>query len=237
MPKRGRITTSGKVAVKRHDLTPDLAQELAEQAQASLPPAGFQRREELAKRRETLEELAAQEDPQAYRVDPKAVEIDNEIADPISKGLLDVTKKDEAYDYCWVNFVSQHGYAVTFKQSYGWEVVSGDMPEAKERKDELGRRRIGDTILMRIKKDVHLRQQLKERERRGVMRKAVGAELLELAHKHRDSGVSVTIDAAEMDASQLQRLQREAAAKQIAGQQFDRMVRTGQVPGLNVHRR
>lgn len=239
MPNK-RVMRPIKQAVKRRDIesNPAIVAQLEVEAEKDLPSQGFRRREVLAQRADTLAELAEgpADGPELVRADPKATQIENEIAGPIMRGVLDVSNKDTAYDYSWVNFASQHGYAVTFKQSLGWEVVNGPMLEAVERRDELGRRKIGDVILMRVKKDLHLAQQFSEQDRRRALRENVGVGLLELADKHRDKGVSARISTEALSSADMARVQKEESAKQMAGQQFDRMVRTGQVSGMQLPR-
>lgn len=129
-------------------------------------PAGHERSEALKQAADTLAEeaevLADSLDigainPDALREEPEVVRM-----------LMDssrVTSRVGGYEYCW----ARPGVQVDEKLSWSiggdlvWQVVKGDMPECLERKDEFGRRRMADVILLRAKKELYDRLQ-KEHE-------------------------------------------------------------------------
>ena len=213
------------------------AEALMRQAEEELPDKGYQRNEELAKREDSLQERAARQaeqiDMEAF--DPRVMETINEIAEPIFRGLLDVPNRVDGKQYCWVRD-AHDDTAITEKQIDGWEIVCGDMPECAERKDALGRRKIGDVILMRIDTDRYEKLQRRQLMRTRAMREGVNAVLLDLAHRYRDRGVSIRAEdgriGPEGRVDRSRASIRRAAAEQIAGQKFDDMVRAGQVPGV-----
>lgn len=200
---------------------------------AELPPAGDERRDELKKRDDALaERLEAIE--QALGLDNSAgapvqlskFAISNEIASKFD--MLRVTEAQSEYAYYWANFSSQHGIDVTSHQVMGYEVVCGDMLEARECKDELGRRRIGDVILMRTPVDNYLELLQLDRQKR-AMREGVTSYFEELGERYRRRGLKVYT---RLNDYQTERAMRRGHAQQIARQQFDGMVRDGRVRGL-----
>src|ERR1700752_2160460 len=131
-----------------------------------LPPAGYARDEELARRTDTLEEAAEAlaEERQTEAIDPSKLEVESELAQHFDE--LSVSGQLPEYHYVWVNF----GFYMRFvkqKQAQGYEVVQGDMPEAMELKGMLAdtTRRLGDCILMRVRKDRFVLQERARRER------------------------------------------------------------------------
>lgn len=146
----------------------------------NLPPAGDARRDELKRREDDLqrkvEELSAQ--TEGGTINPKAFEVDREIAhyyDPDSMSVFTVTNAQPDREYCWPNFVSQHGSMVWLKKSEGWQVVQGDDPECRDSMSSADTtRRRGDCILMWISKGRketldQLAAQRAERQQRGVV--------------------------------------------------------------------
>ena len=124
----------------------------------NLPPAGDARRDELKRREDDLQrqvdELSATSEIGA--IDPRAFEVDREIAhhyDPQSMSVLSITNPRPEREYCWTNFVSQHGSMVWLKKAEGWQVVQGDDPECRDSMSGADTtRRRGDLILMWISK-------------------------------------------------------------------------------------
>ena len=114
-----------------------------------LPPAGYKRREELARRTDALEEAAEEHAKHFHPIDPDKLEVEREIAKHFTKkGFLKITNEQPGYTYFWAAIDDPQTF--TWKKTLGWEVVKGDMPEAREITDENNMRRVGDVILMRI---------------------------------------------------------------------------------------
>lgn len=86
----------------------------------------------------------------------KAVAEDREIRNVLELTGLEVSNADPDYHYAWVyrDPFNRFGGRMVFEmKALGWEVVSGDMKEAREhRVGTAGERWIGDVLLMRIPK-------------------------------------------------------------------------------------
>src|SRR5262245_31198056 len=115
----------------------------------NLPPAGYQREEVLKRRQDTLNQQAEEQAATLEQgtIDPEVLRIEREL---IRQGMdaSSITKGNPAYFYTWVNYQSYHGWAVKSKLAFpGWEVVTGDMPEAPESRQADGTRKWGDCLL------------------------------------------------------------------------------------------
>ena len=204
-------------------------------AYPGLPPAGHQRNEELKRRDDQLAQ-AAEETAQATgieAIDPEVLKVESEIASQMDE--LYVTNRQPDYEYCWVNFdapSSARGLMVKRKLAQrGWEVVTGDMPEAKEVKDVTGNRRVGDVILMRIKKDRFAQLQRQEAEAAARFSSSAHSTLQQLGEKYRNKGVIVHTPE-NMDPALLKRMESHARGAMAAGQKLDQSLRDGTVEGL-----
>ncbi len=193
-----------------------------------LPPAGDRQRDVLKERTDRLAERAETAPQVEGGVNPKAFEIDREIAQYLHPvNLLEVSNKVPGMRYKWVH-TGQHSYFVTWATAQGWEIVSGDMPEAAERRDVTGARRIGDTILLRIPEERALRLDRAEYVQREMQQKGIGGRLAELGERYRSQGLIVHTDLSTINPRIAQAMQ----ARAVAGQRFDQMLHTGTVPGL-----
>ena len=194
----------------------------------ALPPPGDERREVLKERAEVLSQAAESQPVEGGRIDPKRLRVENELAQHFNE--LEVTEKQPEFEYCWVQ-AGFHGRYIKFKSTEGWEVVQGDMPEARELKG-MGMdttRRLGDVILMRMQKDRYLALKRRREAHQRAVETGITTELEELGAKYRDSGLLVHT---KPDDQLLKRMASGAAARQMAGQRFDTMIRTGTVPGV-----
>ena len=187
-----------------------------------LPPPGDARREEMGRRTDELQELAEKQERVA--IDPESLKVDPELARHFND--LDVTEKDSLYDYCWV-FSGQHGTFIKRKLAQKWEVVTGDMPEARELMDVGGLRRLGDVILMRIRKDNHARLLLHDRDMRRRQQRAVDSRLKELGEK---AGIKVHADG-EVPDRILKSMEGRSTATRIVQNKMDQLIKEGRVPG------
>lgn len=201
---------------------------------SELPPPGHERREELKRRDDDLQERLARieaamglDNSAGPPVDISHFSISNEIASRFD--MLKVTDAQPDYAYYWANFASQHGIDVSSHEVMGYEVVCGDMPEAKKCRDELGRRRIGDVILMRTPIDNYLELQQLDRWKRQQRQQNVEATLMAMGERYAGRGINVTRG---LNPYQTQRAMQRAQAQQIARQQFNDLLRSGQVRGL-----
>lgn len=195
---------------------------------SELPPPGDARREELKKRQDMLnqfaEELAQKEETGA--VDPKKLEVDRELAQHFDKrqmSMLYVSNRQPGWEYTWQNDVSQAGLQVIMKKTDGWEVVCGNDPEAMERRDERGYRRVGDCILMKIPTDRKKTLDERDRIRRERFERGSAAELEYLGRKMHDRGLHVhTPEFSTLEESAYRR--RGFSQEQIASDPRRRMV-------------
>lgn len=205
---------------------------------SELPPPGDARREELKRRDDDLgerlariEEALGLDSSGGPQVDLRTYRVDNEIASKID--LVNVDNAQPEFHYYWANFASQHGLDVKLHEVMGYELVCGDMPEARKAKDELGRRRIGDTVLMRIPLDEKLKLDQLDRQRRMQREGGILSTLEGMSDRFGRRGVRFYPNLNEY---QMGRAMRQAQAQQIARQQFNDMVRGGRAPGLPVGR-
>ena len=207
-----------------------LTPEAAAQAAAALPDAGYARQEELKQRADTLAEAIETETPEAYRLNPKAFDIEQELAYLIDRNELEVENAQPGKRYCWVNF-GQNGRMVMSKKKDGWEVVAGNMPEAPELRFVDGTRHLGDVLLMRIDEE---RAQLLDRideYRRRRQQEGVISNLHNMADK--TDGAIILHENDKMT----EVAARRAAMQQQAFQGIDKMIREGSVPGLPQYQR
>ena len=198
-----------------------------------LPPPGDARRDELKRRTDTLDEQAETSSAagEHYAADPKAFRVESELAQHFNE--LDVSHQDPAFAYCWVN--SGHfGRFIKMKSAQGWEVVQGDMSEAIELKGIAAdtTRRLGDVILMRLRKDRKLLFDRQERAHRRAVESGVTSTLEEMGEKYRGKGVIVHTDMPAANPRLLDTMQKRAQARSIARQTTDQLLREGRMPGV-----
>lgn len=161
---------------------------------ATLPPAGHARKETLAKRKDQLEEKADQMAGQVETgpINPKAFEVDRELAGRFDE--LQVVNADPGYAYKWVQIdypSNSRGKMARMETIQGWEVVTGDMPEAPDLKQADGTRRLGDVILMRMRRDRFERYQKEQADKRAHAQGAVTSGIKEMGDRYRKHGVVV----------------------------------------------
>lgn len=200
------------------------------QGGSHLPPPGDERREVLRERADDLAQAAEEAGAAGGRIDPRAFEVDNEIANHIDD--LSVSGQRDEYVYCWVNFTHNHGRMIRLKLSEGWEVVQGDDPEAIEFK-AVGAdttRRHGDVLLMKCRRDRYKLLQKREAAKRAAQQGAVTAQLEEMGQKAAPHGITVH---SSMDTIN-PRVASRMMARQAGTRAVDQMLRTGTVPGMEV---
>jgi len=193
-----------------------------------LPPPGDARREELSRRTDELEEMAEELSENVGTIDPRVLEPDPAIMGQFN--MLDVSNADPAYRYCWV-YTGQLGSMVKMKLVEGWEVVQGDMQEAKELTQGDGTRRLADVLLMRIRLDRAIMLDRQDRERRERQQQAVTAQLEEAGARYAKEGVIVSTPT-NMSPERLKTMETRAGARRTAMGAVDNMLREGTVPGV-----
>ena len=201
-------------------------------------PAGDARREAQRQAADALAQEAEMRGVEGGAVDPRAFQIDNEIAQHFNE--LEVSEAQPEFAYCWVQ-AGYHGRFIKMKQTERvpedgrmvpvWEIVQGDMPEALELRGMMAdtTRRLGDVILMRARKDRYFKLRKQREAHNADVQRGITAELEEMGRRYRGAGVVVTTD---MDANRLEEIGRRAAIRAQAGQMVDGMIRNGTVPGL-----
>jgi hypothetical protein len=198
-------------------------------------PAGDERREELKQREDTLQQEAEERAAalEINAIDPKVLRVDNEIAQHFDvHNELAVSNSQDEYEYCWV-YAGRNSYWISWKQAQGFEVVKNDMPEAQEHRGVAGdsTRRVGDTILMRIRKDRAASLRRRDRERAAAREEGVDSAILDLGARAAHLGVRVS-RLGGLTAQQQEIIAKRAQARQLATGQFNDQIRNGTVPGL-----
>ncbi len=159
-----------------------------------LHQAGYKRDEQTAINADNLAEEIDKRSENTLAIDPSKLEVDREIRYELDKGELDVSDKDPAYVYKWVQcesprtnpsrLISQLRYRrvkVNGEWYPTWQIVKGDMKESIELKNALGFRQLGDCILMRCHKNAYKIIENEERRKRNVRQEGIDAQLVELA--------------------------------------------------------
>lgn len=222
-----------------------LAAELAEQG-ATKPidlAAGDKRREAMKRSQDELDEAGERRANanETVRFDPSKLKVDYEIVQNLNH--LDVTGAQDEYRYCWVRFKSDAGtplidHKLTLSVRVDgrvipcWEVVSGDMPEAKERNAVDNTRRIGDVMLMRCRREIY--EALQKAEEIKAQRRMLGAvsdlEAFGQSAKARKYGMRVITDQQEI--AEL----AQGGRRGVGQRPTDEQLRRGTVPGAEIGR-
>jgi len=161
--------------------------------ECSLDP-GDQRRDALKRRLDELQEEAEKisSELNIFKVDPSVMDpkkIPREVRRAINdNGEVWVSEADPNYRYAWIYRDPRWqwgGKWVSAAKVQGWEVVSGEMKEAKEHACGAAKERIiSDCILMRIRLDHFLQLQERDRKKRRQRHESITSDLENLAAKH-----------------------------------------------------
>ena len=200
----------------------------------ALPPPGDARRESLKQRIDELQQKA-----EALQVETGAhvgrkIEIDNEIASNVDH--LNPPNADPAFKYCWVFNDPRKTLGnrqMMHKKAEGWAPCKWDdwdMVGMEEHRHVDGHVVIGDTTLMRLPLDRYLALDKRRKARQRLIEDGLHSELEEMGAKYAAQGIKVHTPN-NMSPELQKRIYGRAQAQQIAGKQFDDMVRTGTVPG------
>lgn len=206
-----------------------------------LPPPGDARREELLRRADELEQEAAAVTAELNAISPKALKVENEVAQHVVGEFneLSVPNADPNYSYCWVYNDPTRRLGnrwIMAKKSEGWEVVYHDDEDAKGMahcRHVDGSIVIGDVTLMRIDVGRFLALERKRRARQRAAETGVTSELQEMADKYAGRGVKV-MTPENLPPDYLKRMAGSQAAHRLANERFEKMIRTGNVPGAPV---
>lgn len=197
-----------------------------------LPPAGHERKEELKKRTDQLQETIETKMPEMESLPSSALEPDRELQYAMQEfSMHEVSDKQPGWVYAWV-YTGQHGTEITMKKTYGWLAVQGEDKEAKELEHVDTTRRLGDCILMKIPEERHKKLLAYEDYVRKLRSSAGDQELEDAAAK---LGLRVTVNEPRI----IQRFGGGSPAQMTVmqpGGPVDRMLKTGTVPGMEVRR-
>lgn len=205
-------------------------------------PAGYKRDEALAQNADNLAQQAEQTgieaggspDADVFRADRN-----REIRNAIMQGGLEITNANDAYMYSWV-CTALDGIQITRKKALGWAVVQGEDQECLEHRYVDGTRRVGDVLLMKLRKDIYLRNEQYFADVRRAQEFGVTSELHELGDKHADKGLRIIDNEAEfaqITGQQLGGVMTSQTARQAAGNAVGQMVRDGMIPGMEIARK
>jgi hypothetical protein len=202
-------------------------------------------RDELSKKAEKLIAQANKllEQIEVETADPAALNVENEVRKAMNElNEVYVSNSQSEYAYAWIfrDAYNQFGGRYVRKmQALGWEVVSGDMPEAIEHRHVDNTRVVADCLLMRIRLDRRLLLEKRDRLLREAQQAGVTARVYELAER---AGTQVydklpgfVEEAINSQAAQ-RRVQRAGAMGAFhrlnQGGKVDRMLKTGTIPGV-----
>lgn len=169
------------------------------QQEPTLPPAGFQRDEELLKRTDELEEkgehlanaLEMGEIPHDH--DALRPDRNREIQQHIRKDHLAIGANHPYLKTKWVDWKHQDGKQVWDAKFDGWQIATvKEFPEAADLRREDNTIRVGDVLLMCIRMDEYYKLQEREKEKRFKQQFGVEARIHELAEAtNRRRGIRV----------------------------------------------
>lgn len=201
-----------------------------------LEPAGYKRDEQLAQRQDELDQRIEEDPREVYKLDPKALEPDRDILKSLDQRMLDVTNKVKGYQYAWAYF-GLNSHMVWAKRALGWEVVTGPMPEAAEHKEVDGTRRIGDVLLMRIRRERYMELRQAAEDARLAAELGISGRLETLGEQGRRYGLKVHTDLSTVrsgDGTLLDVVEKRAGAHDVARKAVDKKLRDGTIPGMEV---
>jgi len=247
MPRRGQVV-SRRAARAATDTGG------APEGYSNLPPPGDERREVLRKRYDALQQEAAElaAELEQEKIPEKAFEPDHNVRSEAyankdgnipDDAELKITNKQPGYKYAWIHrdrFGNTGDVQTNMMLRLGWEVVTGDMPEARERMAATGERHLIDCRLMRIRTEVDEENQQKNRIYRQWRETGVSQELLEQAAKHGNNIYDLEnappavrqVMTARLSSRGVNSSVNQMAAKQLAMRALDRHIRAGTLPGL-----
>ena len=227
-------------------------------------PAGDERNDQIKANADALAARAEKEFENQGSIDPKKFEIDPEVAqhlgansrDPREWGRGAIKNMVKGMGYLWVRdhpdqiAEAENRFADTLPRNEcvyegiewaGFEIVQGDMPEAGNRRDERGYRRISDTILCRAPQILIDKWQramdIKTKAKELAVGEGLMAQAEQLARRHNVDPSYVIALAGNMEPGELRRMGRQNL-REIA--QKDKIIadlRAGTVPAMEIARR
>lgn len=198
-----------------------------------LPPAGWKRKEELAKRTDALEEQAAEKYKDVEAINSRAFDKDRDIQRAISRNYLEIGTDHPYLKVKWVNYVNQQGTHVWNAKAEGWQVADPrNFPEAEGLVREDNTIRIGDVLLMQIRFDDYQKLVNRDAEKRRRQELGIEHELSDIAarypnefkvHTEHTTGIPDRINEA-----------MRAGAKRVAANTIGNRLKKGTIPGVPI---
>lgn len=210
-------------------------------SEENLPPAGDARTEELKKREDNLEEQAEAKYVDAGAIPKHMLEPDYDIQSDIRKSYLDIGTNHPLYVTKWVNYVNQNGMMVWQAKADGWIVATAkEFTEAVDMQKADGTIRVGDVLLMFIRKDDHLHLVKREDAKRIRQQYGVEAEIHDLAERtNRREGREVfsKVETPEITGGvsdgRMETIQKRAAVN-TAARHVGNLMKKGPLPGAPI---
>lgn len=202
---------------------------LGKEIDTGLPPAGYERDEEMLRREDDLAEQAevANAKIEGGTGDISQIRIENELAQHFDE--LAVLGAVDGRAYAWVP-THTYGRFVQQKLYKGWQMVQGDMPEAAALKSTDTTRRLGDVVLMWISREKKEALDRREEWKKIQQEEGVTSHLQEMAERY---GTSV-VTPENINPEMMRRMQTRAEAKTKAGRMMERWMKQGRMPGVGV---
>lgn len=222
------------MATKKKENIKIVNSEQAEKIDPELEPAGFKRNEQLAERKDQLEQAVEEssENAEMYGFDISKFDPEREIQNMLDE--LHVENQVEGRRYFWC-YEGQDGYFVRKAVRLGWVVVKAEDPEAAEVKDARGYRKIGDTILMWTPEENYQKIQALREYRQLKHEEGIGSALKELGRRYGGKGFTVHDDTKNTGygpKGTLMDTMQSRAARQLGAKAVGQMAKDGTVPGM-----
>lgn len=210
-----------------------------QQPEPNLPPAGYKRDEELAKRKDELEQKGEEQFGNIGKIPDAFFEEDREIQDAIHKDYMAIGVGHPLYVTKWVNFVNLHSQEVWRAKADGWLVADGKVfPEAKHLVCEDSTIRVGDVMLMYIRKDRHMQLMLREEKKRLKRELGIEEEIVDFVARYPKvfKQIQSTMTGGNMHPKtqemMMKRVEAMSGMQKMALQQLSNRMHDGFVEGL-----
>ena len=212
--------------------------EAAEKLDPELEPAGFKRNEQMAQRKDQLEQAAeeATDGREIYGFDISKFDPEREIQNLLDELHVEGQLPDRRYFWC---YEGQGGFFIRKALRLGWVMVKAEDPESPELKDARGYRKIGDTVLMWTPVENYERIRALSEYQQLVHEKGVGSALEELGERYAGRGFKVHGNVSEKSFGKgtLMDTMKSRAARQTAATAVSKSIKAGTVPGMPAGRR
>ncbi len=199
-----------------------------------LPPAGYKRVEELAKRQDDLDKAAQEftDNGGLAPINPKAFEEDRDIQRQIHKDYFHLHMK-EGWVCRFVNFVSHRGASAWKARAEGWIPVSKDMVEDRDKwKFEADNTvRVGDVMAFAIPQEEFDKIEKERADRLRMQEYGLESDIEDMVNKHPDT---FKFHAGIQDGRQFRSQMQSRGASQTALQHLGNQMKKGPIKGLPI---